>query len=121
MSARDALRSYAEILPAGTVVPVPRELLLEILAGEVPETAPASPARDLTVDEVAAHFHRSPGTVRTWLEAGRFEGAYKLRGRSWRVPPAAITAFVERERRPEPSTTRARGAVVALDAWRRTG
>lgn len=36
--------------------------------------------------------------MRAWLEAGRFPGAYKLRGRDWRVPPDAVEAFKARER-----------------------
>lgn len=122
MSAREALRLYAASLPPGTVVPVPRELVLELLAAQGPEAWTAATVRDLTVPEVAAHFGRSPGTVRAWLEARRFEGAYKLRGKSWRVPPAALSRFVKQQRATkEPSRVGRSEKVVRLDAWRKTG
>ena len=31
----------------------------------------------LTVAEIAEQLHRSPSTVRTWVEDGRFAGAYR--------------------------------------------
>jgi hypothetical protein len=120
MSARDALRVYAEALPPGTVLPVPRELLLELLAGAPAQVPTEAPARDLTVADLAGHFGRSPGTIRAWLEAGRFEGAYKLRGKSWRVPVGALAGFVEAQRRQADPSQATVGRVVPLDAWRRS-
>jgi excisionase family DNA binding protein len=48
---------------------------------------------DLTVEEVAAALHRKPSTVRSWCAARRIEGAYRLRGREWRIPLAALRTF----------------------------
>ena len=108
------LRSLAEALPTGVAVPVPREWLLELLAGQG-STAPATPPADLTVREVAVRYGRHDSTVRQWLERGLFPGAYKLRNRDWRVPPAAIAAFDQREREGEsPASDNAEG----LGDWR---
>jgi excisionase family DNA binding protein len=112
VTALDNLRQAAELLPPGASVTVTREALLAAI-GRAP-TAPAeAPTDDLTVADLAARFQRSASTVRGWIEAGRFPGAYKLRGRDWRVSPAAVDAFREHERR-RPS----RGT-HDLGAWRR--
>jgi hypothetical protein len=108
------LRSLAEALPPGAAVPVPREWLLELLAGQG-STALATPPGDLTVREVAVRYGRHDSTVRQWLERGLFPGAYKLRNRDLRVPPAAIAAFDQREREGEsPAGENAEG----LGDWR---
>lgn len=59
------------------------------------------PAGDLTVDEVAAHFQRSPSTVRGWCSRGELR-AYKLNRRDWRIPRPAIREYEEAQREPEP-------------------
>jgi excisionase family DNA binding protein len=65
---------------------------------------------DLTVSELAARFHRSASTVRDWCEHGRFEGAYKLNGRDWRIPQVGVDAFLAEQR--------GEGVVAQLGAWR---
>ncbi len=119
---REGLRRLAEALPAGSAVPVPREWLLELLGAERAEAA-----ADLTVPQIAERFGRSASTVRWWIESDRFPGAYRLRGREWRVPPAALAAFEAAERdtatakpRPVPAGPR-RAAVVDLGDWRKVG
>ena len=113
MTPFERLRQVAELLPAGTSVTVTREALLEALAGPgAPAQPSAEPPGDLTVAELAERFRRSASTVRGWCERGRFEGAYKLNGRDWRVPPAAIETFRERERGPH------RPGGADLGAWR---
>ena len=104
---RDALRRLAQALPDGSAVPVPRAWLLELLIGaERPQAAPTLPLADLTPEEVGAALHRSPVTVRAYANAGLFTGAYRLRGRQWRIPRAALEAFqaaeakAHRQRRP---------------------
>jgi excisionase family DNA binding protein len=63
----------------------------------------AAPA-EFTVAELAARFHRSPSTVRDWCEHHRFDGAYKLNGRDWRIPRAAVDAFLAEQRGENPVT-----------------
>jgi hypothetical protein len=101
VTALERLRQAAELLPAGTSLTVTREALLEALGAAIPTT----PGADLTVAELSAHFHRAPATVRAWLEAGRFPGAYKLNGRAWRIPSPALEAFRTRQH-------------TGLQAWR---
>lgn len=126
----EQLRALANALPAGTALPVPREWVLELLDridGQVP--AMVSTSADLTVSDLAGRFNRSPSTVRWWIECGRFVGAYRLRGREWRVPPAVLQAFEEAERsaaprgpaNPDPTPRRSRGKVVDLGDWRKVG
>jgi len=131
VSARDALRTLARGLPAGTPVPVPAELLLELLDSE-----PHAPANlvssDLTVAQVAARYGRAPSTVRGWCDVNRFAGAYRLNGREWRIPPSALESFDAAQRRghrpAQPGVTgqrrqgsrRGKGR-LALGAWRGEG
>jgi Helix-turn-helix domain len=122
----NALRALAEALPVGTPVPVPREVLLELLAGggaapiRATETVPA----DLTVAQLAARFGRKPSTVRGWLDRQLIPGAYRFQGREWRVPAASLAAFEESQRlgviSQSPSPSRGpRQRPVDLGAWRR--
>jgi excisionase family DNA binding protein len=55
---------------------------------------------DLSVPEVAHALGRAPSTVRAWCAAGEIEGAYKLRGREWRVTRAALRAWQDRQSKP---------------------
>ena len=100
MTDRQALLRYARALPVGSSVPVPREWLLELLERpRAGESAPAdAPRVDLTVEQVAKAFSRSPVTVRAWCAAGLLVGAYRMHGREWRIPPAAVEALQAAQR-----------------------
>jgi excisionase family DNA binding protein len=117
MTLLDRLRQLAAALPPGSSVSLPRDWLLAEL-----DAAPASDAlvADLTVEQLAQFIGKRPSTVRGWLEAGRFPGAYKLSGKAWRVPRGAVEAFQAREREgqapePGPNGDRSPGQ---LGAWR---
>ena len=112
MSAADCLRDLADRLPPGGSLTLTREGLLELAAVDSGHTDQAAEPAEFTVGELAIRFHRSASTVRDWCEHGRFEGTYKLNGREWRIPQAAIDAFLAEQRRrpPEP--------VTGLSAWR---
>lgn len=102
--------------------------------GDNPEE---SPADQLTIRQVGERLHRSPSTVRGWVGRGEFPGAVKVLGRSWLVPLAAVTTFLERQRSKmstEDSVSRTiaqraesgvgqgrarRGETADLSAWRR--
>lgn len=66
-------------------------------AGRSPQS---TPQRDLTVEEVAQHFGRAPSTVRGWLSREELRG-YKLNGRDWRIPPAAVKEYEQQQLREE--------------------
>jgi excisionase family DNA binding protein len=72
--------------------------LLELATADDGQTDLPAARADLTVAELATRFHRSASTVRDWCEHGRFEGAYKLNGRDWRIPLAALDAFLAAQR-----------------------
>lgn len=115
----EALLTIAEAALPGASISVPREVILRLLSNELAETtSQQAPVRDLSVNEVGMHFGRSPTTVRGWLEAGLLPGAYKLRGKAWRVPPAALSQMATHSRTP---LDRPRSPpVVNLGAWRRS-
>lgn len=51
-----------------------------------------------STSDLTAPFGKRPSTVRGWLEAGRFPGAYKLNGKQWRAPQSAVEGFQALER-----------------------
>lgn len=81
------------------------------------------PLVDLTVKQTAELLGRSPSTIREYLRAGLFPGAYKMRGREWRVPRDGIREFQRAEAAPKspPPKTRSRQGrqEVDLGAWRK--
>src|SRR6266576_7046487 len=89
------LRELAIRLPTGSSVTLPRDALLEAVG----EPSQSQPSAGLTVAELAARFHRATSTVRGWVEAGRFQDAYKLEGRDWRIPEPAVTSFIAAQKR----------------------
>ena len=123
MTLLEHLRTLAAGLPPGASVTLSGDWLREQLAATAGPSVPA-PADDQSIVQLAVRFGRAPSTVRAWLEAGRFPGAYKLRGRDWRVPPAGVASFLESERavRPggAPRVRPARGTANIGD-WRKAG
>ena len=125
MNPLEQLRTAVAALPPGTLVTLPREALLAVLGGgggdgpaATAGDGPAAVAVDLTVSDLAQLFRRHPSTIRQWLESGRLEG-YKLFGREWRVPLAAVAAFQDQQSHgPEREGSLARGA-PSLGDWRK--
>jgi len=105
----DRLRELAERLPSGASLTLTREGLLGLATKHDDPDQPLG-RPDFTIAELAVRFYRSPSTVRGWCERGRFEGAYKLNGRDWRIPQAGVDAFVAGQR--------SEHAVTRLGAWR---
>ena len=60
--------------------------------------------QDLTVEDVAKFFDRSPVTIRAWIREGRLD-AYHFRGNEYRITHAALEEFQERERDGKQSRT----------------
>ena len=76
-------------------------------------------AIDMTVQELADRFGRCPSTVRAWCEAGRLPGAYKLRGREWRIPAVALRLFQDQEGGSLTRQPTSSGKRSSLADWRR--
>src|SRR5713101_1465588 len=111
MSLAERLRELAERLPSGGSLTLTRDGLLTLAASDGDQADQAvAPQADFTVAELAARFHRSASTVRDWCEHGRFESAYKLNGRDWRIPQAAVDTFLAEQRGEK--------HVSSLGAWR---
>ncbi len=114
MTLEERLRTLVSALPSGGAVTLTRTDLVALLedAGDVG----SFPTSDLTVEEVAAETHRAPSTVRTWLTSGELRG-YKLMGKAWRIPRAALRAFLDAQGAPpEPPMDPDK---VDIGAWRR--
>ena len=103
MPLRARIAALVAAAPAGATVPV--AWLAELLALDAAEAngGDAGHARhggsaadvtvDLTVPQLAERFERGESTIRGWLAAGAFPGAYRLHGREWRIPAAAVEAM----------------------------
>lgn len=116
--AAERLVTELQALPPGSLVP--RDWILGRLSAQEPaQDLPLqgkSPTVDRTVNDLAALFGKRPSTVRAWIERGDFPGSYKLNGKEWRVPPAALDAF-QQTQRARSATPQAR-AKTNLAAWR---
>jgi hypothetical protein len=62
-------------------------------AGDRPVDPSPDEPRLFTLREIANRYGRSVSTARQWAEAGLLPGAFKLRGRAWRVPTSAVATF----------------------------
>ena len=97
---RAALHAALHALPSGSAISLPVASLLELLEPAQPrDLAKNGPEVDLTPDEVGAALRRSPVTVRGYCSPGLFEGAYRMRGRQWRIPRQALETFQAAERK----------------------
>ena len=92
MNLADRLR----LMPPGSLVPA--EWVLAELEGEsgiAANTGEAANRADLTLEQASEQVKRSVSTVRGWCASGAVAGAYKLNGRDWRIPPAALRNYLD--------------------------
>ena len=92
MTPRDALLAAVRGRPADEPVTVAAGWIQQLLA-----TLDAGVAIDLSAVRVAELLGRDPVTIGTWCRSGFFPGAYKLRGRQWRIPRPALEQFQRTE------------------------
>ena len=92
MRIADRIQKIIDGIPDGGSVTLPVESLREWLS----ETGTGLD-HDLTVDDVAKFFDRSPVTVRAWIRGGRLE-AYRFQGREYRITHAALEELQQRQR-----------------------
>ncbi len=89
---REACReAFARILghPLAKVRPI-REVDCRMEALEDLQQGRRGPAAE-GLRHLAKVFKRDPRTIRRWVEAGYFPGAYKTEGGQWRIPPASLS------------------------------
>ena len=78
------------------------------------------PDRLMTLEDVAGEVGRAVSTVRTWCNSGQLEGAFRLNGRDWRIPEAALRRYLESQASPDATRTAiSAGDDVDLGAWRK--
>jgi hypothetical protein len=106
---------------AAVVLPI-AWLRAELATSEPPPALDPIVSRDplMTVREVAHRFARSPSAVRSWAEQGLLKGAYRLRGRAWRIPLSSVVAFEDAQRQSRTGAEVVRlGPSERLGDWRR--
>jgi hypothetical protein len=84
-------REVLRALVAGAMLTVRADWIAELVA-DIPEPK-AQVEVDLTAAEVARLMARDEKTVASWCRVGLLSGAYRLRGREWRIPRASLAAF----------------------------
>ncbi len=115
MSLKKSLEAVVRGMPDEGSVSLPVAWVRALLEAEDEE---GRAGRLLTLEEAAERVQRAPGTVRTWCNSGRLEGAFKLQGRSWRIPEGALQRFLERQAQGEEPTVRT-GREADLASWRK--
>lgn len=112
MTIAERLDKLLELLPDDEIsINIPIRVLKEWL------NEPKHVVMDLTVEEVAEKLgNRSPGTIRNWCNQGLIPEAYKLNGREWRIPPAALNAL--KGEKPKPRIAM-KEPVVDIGSWRK--
>lgn len=102
---------------------IPARVVLERLPDTASPAPSADPLADLSAEEAGEVLGRSSSTVRAYARDGLLPGAYRQRGREWRIPRSAIRAFQTSEAKSEPrppsSTRRADPETADLGAWRK--
>ena len=114
MTLADLERLIASQAPGSLL---PRDWLLEHIrtvdAGDTDELG------DLSVQEAGEILGRSASTIRSYCRGALLPGAYRQRGREWRVPHAAIRSFQRTEAEPEDRQRGPRRVEdVDLGSWR---
>lgn len=115
----DRLRAVCHGMPPGSSVSLPVSWILETL--ETDEGEGVATPRLLTLEEVAETVSRAVSTVRTWCNSGELPGAFRLNGRTWRVPERALEEYLRAQASPSSDTPEPPAGSerpVDLGAWR---
>ena len=114
----EELQTLYESMPLGSTINLPRDDIAELLDELTPPDDEALEVSDLTLFAVAERVGRAPSTVRGWCSRGLLVGAYRLNGRDWRVPPAALDAFLEAQGTRRAAASKGSSGGTDLSAWR---
>jgi hypothetical protein len=83
---------------------------------------PSARRRHLPLAEIASRYGRAESMVRNWCAHGLLPGAYRMNGREWLIPSAALASLRgARAARDDGSSSRERHTAPDLSAWRRIG
>ena len=93
MKLSDRLTRMIDGVPSGRMISLPVDAVREWLN----ENGTGGLDQDLTVEDVAVFFNRSPVTIRTWIRDGRLR-AYRFQGREYRITESAVEEFRQRQR-----------------------
>jgi excisionase family DNA binding protein len=122
-SLAERIRAMVSGMPEGSSITLPVDTLRAWLTGVVED----DPLGDLSCEQAGKLVNRSPETIRRWVRQGRLE-CYKLSGRDYRIPRAALRRFLDAQReRPagngatgeRPAGNGATGKQVDLGSWRK--
>ncbi len=113
------LREWLEVL-ADADAAIPARVVLErlpVVEGGVGGDTLAA----LDVQAAGEALGRSASTVRQYARQGLLEGAYRQRGREWRIPRSAIGAFHRQQHRDSQDATKTVSGkdTADLSAWRK--
>ena len=114
----DELRTLYESMPPGSAINLPREGIGELLDELTQPDGDAVAVSDLTLSEVADRVGRASSTVRGWCSRGLLTGAYRLNGRDWRIPTAALDAFLRAQGTRQAAASEGSSGGTDLSAWR---
>ncbi len=114
----DELRTLYESMPPGSAINLPREGIGALLDELTQPDGDEGAVSDLTLSEVAGRVGRAPSTVRGWCSRGVLTGAYRLNGRDWRVPTAALDTFLEAQGTRQTASSKRSSGGTDLSAWR---
>ena len=119
MTLHERLSAICGAMPDSASVTLPVSELREWLA-EDGDVETSTGLTDLTCEDIAERFGRSPACVRGWCRAGKLPGSYRLQQREWRIPRAAVEAFQAAQANGRPSKPRrtTQAKTVDLGAWR---
>ena len=92
MKLADRLTRMIDGMPDGAMISLPVDTVRDWL-----NKNGSGLDQDLTVDDVAKFFDRSPVTIRAWIRAGRLR-AYRFHGREYRVCESALEEFQQQQR-----------------------
>lgn len=95
MSLHALLKTMVQGMPPGSSITLPTDWLVRQL--EEADKRPGSTDDLLTVEDVAERLGRAASTVRGWCGQGVLEGAFRLRGKSWRIPESSFHAFLQKQ------------------------
>ncbi|MDX2206041.1 MAG: helix-turn-helix domain-containing protein [Gemmatimonadales bacterium] len=88
MNRREAVLAALQGRSPDDPITLPASWILAAIGGE------GSPAEvDMSAPQVAELLGRTTNCVAGWCRLGLFRGAYRLRGREWRIPRAAFDSF----------------------------